>query len=353
MLSPPGRRLYFGHLFAFTQVVFMASALDVLGIGNAIVDVLARADDGFLTRHKIPKGSMNLIDAARADSMYRAMGPGVECSGGSAANTIAGIASLGGKGGYVGKVRDDQLGQVFAHDIRALGVAFATPPAKQGAPTARCLIHVTPDGQRTMQTYLGACVELGPEDVDPDDVAAAQVTYLEGYLWDPPRAQEAFRKAIRAARAAGRKTSLSLSDGFCVDRHRREFLELVNGEIDILFANEAEILSLFEAKDFDEALQEARKLPAVVALTRSEKGSVVINAAGDEVHVVDAARIAKLVDTTGAGDLYASGFLYAFTRGRPLADCARIGGLCAAEIIQQMGARPQTPLREALKGKLG
>ena len=330
----------------------MAAALDVLGIGNAIVDVLARAEDAFLTKHQIPKGSMNLIDAAQADSMYGAMGSGIECSGGSAANTIAGVASLGGKGGYIGKVRDDQLGQVFAHDIRALGVEFATLPAKSGPPTARCLIHVTPDGQRTMQTYLGACVELGPEDVDPDQVAAAQVTYLEGYLWDPPRAKDAFRKAIGAARTAGRKTSLSLSDAFCVDRYRREFLELVNGDIDILFANESEILSLFETKDFDAALQRARKLPGIVALTRSEKGSVVIDAAG-EVHVVDAARIAKLVDTTGAGDLYAAGFLHALTRGRPLADCARIGGLCAAEIIQQMGARPQTPLREALKGKLG
>ncbi len=329
------------------------AAIDVLGIGNAIVDVLARADDGFLAKHNLAKGSMNLIDAARADSLYRAMGPGVECSGGSAANTIAGVASLGGKGGYIGKVKADQLGQVFAHDIRAMGVAFNSAPAKEGAPTARCLIHVTPDGQRTMQTFLGACVELGPEDVDPDEVAGAEVTYLEGYLWDPPRAKDAFRKAIRAARAAGRRTALSLSDGFCVDRHRREFLQLVQGDIDILFANEAEILSLFEAKDFDEALQEARKLPAIVALTRSEKGSVVIDAKGDDVHVVDAAKIGRLVDTTGAGDLYASGFLFGFTRGRPLADCARLGGLCAAEIIQQMGARPQVPLRQTLAGKLG
>ncbi|WP_119418342.1 adenosine kinase [Desertibaculum subflavum] len=331
----------------------MAAALDVLGIGNAIVDVLARADDAFLARHKAAKGSMNLIDAARADSLYRDMGPGVECSGGSAANTIAGLASLGAKAGYVGKVRDDQLGQVFAHDIRALGVAFTTPPAKSGPSTARCLVHVTPDGQRTMHTYLGACVELGPDDVDPDQVAQAQVTYLEGYLWDPPRAKEAFRKAIRAAKAAGRKTSLSLSDGFCVDRYRREFLELANGEIDILFANEAEILSLFEAKSFDEALQEARKLPGIVALTRSEKGSVVVNAKGDEVHVVDAAPIKQLIDTTGAGDLYAAGFLFGFTRGRALAECARLGGLCAGAIIQQMGARPQVALREALQGQLG
>jgi sugar/nucleoside kinase (ribokinase family) len=204
-----------------------------------------------------------------------------------------------------------------------------------------------------MQTFLGACVELGPEDVDPEQVADAKVTYLEGYLWDPPRAKDAFRKAIGAARAAGHKTALSLSDAFCVDRYRREFLDLVQGEIDILFANEAEILSLFEAKDFDEALQEARKLPAVVALTRSEKGSVVIDAKGDDVHVVDASRVARVLDTTGAGDLYAAGFLFGFTRGKPLAECARLGGLCAAEIIQQIGARPQAPLREALAGKLG
>ncbi len=331
----------------------MAAALDVIGIGNAIVDVIARAEEALLVTHNLAKGSMTLIDAAQAESFYAAMGAGVECSGGSAANTIAGIASLGGKGGYIGKVKADQLGQVFAHDIRAMGVQFSSKPGQESAPTARCLILVTPDGQRTMQTYLGACVELGPEDVDPAEIQGAQVTYLEGYLWDPPRAKDAFRKAILAAKAAGRKTSLSLSDSFCVDRYRPEFLDLVQkGDIDILFANEAEILSLFEAKDFNEALQEARKLPGIVALTRSEKGCVIVDGPKDEVHVVDAAPIAKLVDTTGAGDLYASGFLYGLTHGQPLPVCGRLAGVCAAEIIQQVGARPQAPLKDKLRAVL-
>lgn len=330
------------------------AALDVIGIGNAIVDVIAKGDDALLAKHQLSKGAMMLIDAQQAESFYAAMGPGVECSGGSAGNTIAGLASLGGKGGYIGKVKADQLGKVFAHDIRALGVQFNTAPGKESAPTARCLIVVTPDGQRTMQTFLGACVELGPEDVDPAEIQSAQVTYLEGYLWDPPRAKDAFRKAIQAAKSAGRKTSLSLSDSFCVDRYRPEFLDLVTkGDVDILFANEAEIMSLFEAKDFDEALQETRKLPGIVALTRSEKGCVIVDGPNDRVHVVDAAPISKLVDTTGAGDLFASGFLYGLTHGQSLPVCGRLAGVCAAEIIQQVGARPQAPLKDKLKAVLG
>ncbi|MBM3573939.1 MAG: adenosine kinase, partial [Alphaproteobacteria bacterium] len=228
--------------------------LDVVGIGNAIVDVIAHADDAFLRQHKLTKGAMTLIGAVRAESLYAVMGPGIECSGGSAGNTMAGFASLGGRGAYIGKVRDDQLGQVFRHDIRAAGVAFDTSPTKNGAPTARCLILVTPDAQRTMNTYLGACIELGPEDIDPFVIGAAQVTYLEGYLWDPPRAKEAFRKAAELAHAAGRKVALTLSDAFCVERHRSEFRDLVRNHVDILFANEAEILSLFELADFDQAV---------------------------------------------------------------------------------------------------
>ena len=318
--------------------------LDVLGIGNAIVDVLTHADDSFLKKNDLAKGAMTLIDAARAEQLYERMGPGLECSGGSAANTIAGVASLGGKAGYIGKVRDDALGQVFGHDIRALGVEFTTPKATQGAATARCLVMVTPDAQRTMQTFLGACIGLTPEDIDPAMVTAAKVTYLEGYLWDPPQAKLAFRKAMALAHGADRKVALTLSDPFCVDRHREEFRDLVENHVDILFANEAEIISLYQVKDFDAALQQARKLNRICALTRSARGSVVVHR--NEIHVIDAAPVAQVVDTTGAGDLYAAGFLYGLTHGLGLADCGRLAGLCAAEIISHIGARPQRPLRE-------
>ena len=274
------------------------------------------------------------------------MGPGIECSGGSAANTIAGVASLGGRAGYVGKVRDDLLGGVFSHDIRALGVEFNTAPATSGAATARCLILVTPDAQRTMQTYLGACVGLTPADIDPEQVVAAQVTYLEGYLWDPPQAKEAFRKAVKIAHARGRKIALSLSDPFCVDRHRAEFRDLVDNHVDILFANEHEIVSLYQAKDFDEALQHVRGRPRICALTRSAQGSVIVQ--GDEIHVVDAAPVSHVVDTTGAGDLYAAGFLHGLTRGRDLKLCARMGGIAAAEVIAHVGARPQVSLKQLM-----
>lgn len=323
---------------------------DVAGIGNAIVDVLAHAQDAHLAALGLSKGVMTLIDAAAADRIYEAMAPGVECSGGSAANTMAGVAALGGRAAYVGKVRDDQLGQVFRHDIRAAGVAFDTPPATAGSPTARCLILVTPDAQRTMQTYLGACVELGSDDIDPGVVAAAQVTYLEGYLWDQPKAKEAFLKAARIAHEAGRKVSLSLSDPFCVDRHRESFLELIQDHVDVLFANEAEIMSLYRAERFDDALRQVRGHCEVAALTRSEKGSVVVT--GDEVTVIAAEKVSQLVDTTGAGDLYAAGYLFGLTRGADPALCARLGGICAAEVIAHFGARPEEPLNKLVAGKL-
>lgn len=315
---------------------------DVVGIGNAIVDVLAHADDAFLADQGLPKGAMTLIDGDTADRLYDAMGPGIECSGGSAANTIAALASLGSRGAFVGKVRDDQLGQVFRHDITALGIAFDTPPARDGAPTARCLILVSPDAQRTMNTFLGACVALGPDDIAPATIAAARVTYLEGYLWDPPAAKEAFLKAARLAHEAGRKVALSLSDAFCVDRHRESFLDLLEHHVDILFANEDEIQALYRASSFDAALQHVRGHCEIAALTRGAKGSVVV--AGDEVHVLDPAPVSRVVDTTGAGDAYAAGFLHGLARGRDLATCGRIAGIAAAEIIGFVGARPERPL---------
>ena len=324
---------------------------DVVGIGNAIVDVIAHAEDRFLAAESMAKGAMTLIDGERAEGLYARMGPAIEMSGGSAANTMAGIASLGGRAGFIGKVRDDQLGAIFAHDIRAAGVRFDTPPAKSGPPTARCLIFVTPDAQRTMNTYLGACVELGPEDVEEALIASAEVTYLEGYLWDRPRAKEAFRKAAEIAHAAGRKVALTLSDPFCVERHRAEFQELVQGPVDILFANEAEIRALWQADGFDSALAATRGLVEVAALTRSEKGSVVLSGSG--VARVPAEPVDRVVDTTGAGDLYAAGFLYGLTQGRPPAEAARIGAIAAAEVISHVGARPERPLHSLVAERLG
>ena len=326
------------------------ASFDVVGIGNAIVDVIAHAEEEFLARESLVKGTMTLIDAPRAEALYQLMGPAIEASGGSAGNTMAGLASLGGTGAYIGKVRDDFLGQVFRHDITAIGVRFDTPPATSGPGTARCLILVTPDGQRTMNTYLGACVELGPDDIDPDIVAAAQITYLEGYLFDPPQAQEAFRKAAAIAHGAGRQVALSLSDPFCVGRHRAAFRDLVDGHVDILIANEAEICSLYETDDFATAAAAVRGHVAVAALTRSAAGSVIL--AADSDHHVAAAPVARVVDTTGAGDLYASGFLYGLTRGLRPPICGAIGSLCAAEIISHFGARPEVKLSE-LVGQAG
>ena len=326
---------------------------DVVGIGNAIVDVLSHEDDAFIGRHSLTKGTMALIGADEADSLYDEMSSGVECSGGSAANTIAGFSSLGGRGAFIGKVKDDQLGKVFAHDLRAIGVNFDTPMAQDGASTARCLILVTPDAERTMNTFLGACVELGPEDVDPKLIADAQVTYLEGYLWDREEAKEAFIRAADAAHEAGREVALSLSDPFCVDRHRDSFLDLVENHVDILFANEDEVLSLYQVVSFDDALQKVRGHCKIAALTRSEKGSVVIS--GKEIHVVDAEDVHSVADTTGAGDAYAAGFLYGLTNGHrnDLAVCARIGGVCAAEVISHVGARPEVSLKDRVDAVLG
>jgi sugar/nucleoside kinase (ribokinase family) len=321
---------------------------DVLGIGNAIVDVLAHAGEPFLERHGLPKGAMTLIDAEGAERLYAAMGPGVEVSGGSCANTVVGAASLGSRVAYVGKVRDDELGRIFAHDIRAAGVDFGTRPSPDGPATARCLILVTPDAQRTMCTYLGACVELGPEDVDRDLVARAAVTYLEGYLWDPPRAKEAFRMAMGAAREAGRRVALTLSDPFCVERHRDEFRALVDGEVDVLFANEHEIAALYETPDLDAAVAAVAGRCEVAFVTRSARGSLVVTAGG--VQEVPAAPVEHVVDTTGAGDLYAAGALHGLTHGMAPADCARLGAIAAAEVISHVGARPQTSLAELARG---
>jgi fructokinase len=315
--------------------------LDILGIGNAIVDVLARAEDDFLAAEGLDKGAMRLIGPAEAEGLYGRMGPGVESSGGSAGNTCAVAAALGARVGYLGKVADDALGQVFAHDIRAAGVHFPTAPLQGGAPTARCLILVTPDAQRTMNTFLGACVAFSPADVDAAEVARAKVTYLEGYLFDPPAAQEAFRAAARAAHAAGRQVALSLSDAFCVERHREAFRQLVREEVDILFANEAEVTALYQT-GFEAAAAQAAEEVALVALTRSERGSLIL--AGGERHEVAAAP-ATVVDTTGAGDAYAAGFLAALTRGLPLPDCGRWGSIAAAEVISHFGARPQADLK--------
>ena len=321
----------------------MNPTLDILGIGNAIVDVLAPTDEAFIADRGLPKGGMRLIDSAEAEALYAAMPAGVESSGGSAGNTCAVAAALGARVGFLGKVADDQLGAVFAHDIKAVGVDFPTPPLAGGAPTARCLILVTPDGQRTMNTFLGACVTFGEKDVDVAQVARAKVVYLEGYLFDPPEAQAAFRAAARAAHAAGRKVAITLSDPFCVGRHREAFRAFVKEEADILFANEAEILALYETDDFEAAAAQAAREVEIAALTRSEHGSVILS--GGERHQV-AAQPTKVVDTTGAGDAYAAGFLAAWAKGLSLSEAGRWGSIAAAEVISHYGARPLVDLKE-------
>jgi fructokinase len=321
----------------------MATArLDILGIGNAIVDVQARADEAFLAAHGMARGMMSLIDEATAARIYAAMGPGVEASGGSAANTCAAAAALGARVGYLGKVADDQLGQVFAHDIRAAGVAFDTPPLRAGAATARCLILVTPDGQRTMNTFLGACVWFGEEDVPEPVVAAAETIYLEGYLFDPPAAKAAFRKAARIAHAHGRRVAMTLSDPFCVDRHRAEFRAFIHEETDILFANEHELLALYGTDDLAAAIEAVRAEVSVAAVTRGAQGSLLVS--GRETVEV-AAEPTRVVDTTGAGDAYAAGFLAALARGHGLPQAGRWASVAAAEAISHFGARPQADLR--------
>src|SRR5262245_10765572 len=324
----------------------MANAkYDVLGIGNALFDVLVRTDEAFLAKHGMIKGSMSLIDEARAASIYRDMGPATEVSGGSAANTIVGVASFGARAAYVGKVKDDQIGQLYVHDIRAAGVAFDTKAAVDGPATGCSYILVTPDGERTMNTYLGAAQDLSPADIDPEEVAASRIVYLEGYLWDPKDAKDAFVKAAGIAHAARRKVALTLSDSFCVDRYRDEFLALMrNGTVDIVFANESELHSLYMTSDFDTALKQLRNDVNLGVVTRSEKGCMVVSV--DEQVAVPASPVARVTDTTGAGDLFAAGFLFGLARELPYQTAGKLGALAAAEIIQHIGARPQLSLKE-------
>ncbi|MEA2882062.1 MAG: hypothetical protein QOH32_1318 [Bradyrhizobium sp.] len=321
---------------------------DVLGIGNAIFDVLVRTDEGFLRRHGMSKGGMALIDEARAAAIYDDMGPATEMSGGSAANTIVGLASFGARTAFIGKVKDDQIGRLYSHDIKAADVAFATAPAKTGPATGCSYILVTPDGERTMNTWLGAAQDLTPDDIDPAEIAASSVVYLEGYLWDPKNAKDAFLKASGIAHDAGRQVALTLSDAFCVDRYRGEFVELMrNGIVDLIFANEAELNSLYQTPDFDTALAALRQDVGLGVVTRSEKGCVVANK--DGVTAVPAFPVEKLVDTTGAGDLFAAGFLFGLVRGTGFENAGKLGALAAAEVIQHIGARPQVSLRDLAK----
>ncbi|HXW71594.1 MAG TPA: adenosine kinase [Methylocella sp.] len=316
---------------------------DVLGLGNAIVDVISRTDDDFLAARNLRKGSMQLIDEAAAQSLYESMGPATIVSGGSAANTIIGVASLGGAGAFIGKLKADEAGRAFAHDIRAAKVAFSTAFAEDGPASGRCLVLVTPDGQRTMSTFLGACQHLNEEDIDEEAVKNSSIVYLEGYLWDPPAAKSALARAAKIARAAGRRVALTLSDSFCVDRYRDEFLGLVrSGSVQILFANESELHALYQTADFATAIDQLRAENILAAVTRSERGSVVVTK--DEVLAVPAFPVDAVVDTTGAGDLFAAGFLAALAKGKNLEFCARLGALAASEIIQHIGARPMTDL---------
>jgi len=321
---------------------------DVLGIGNAIFDVLVQTDEKFLADHGMTKGGMSLIDEARATSIYRDMGPATEMSGGSAANTIVGIANFGARAAYVGKVKDDQIGRLYSHDIRAAGVAFETAPAAGGPATGCSYILVTPDGERTMNTYLGAAQDLMPDDIDAAQIAASRIVYLEGYLWDPKNAKEAFVKAASIAHGAGRQVALTLSDSFCVDRYRDEFLDLMRkGTVDLIFANESELHSLYQTADFDTALKQLREDTKLGVVTRSERGCVVVSKQG--VVAAPAYPIDKLVDTTGAGDLFAAGFLFGLVRNAGHENAGRLGALAAAEVIQHIGARPQVSLKDLAK----
>jgi sugar/nucleoside kinase (ribokinase family) len=329
----------------------MPELYDVAAIGNAIVDVISPSSDDFLSAEGLSKGSMALIDDAQAISLYGRMAPGIEASGGSAANTVAGVASLGGRAAYLGKVADDQLGQVFTHDINAIGVSFDTAPLAGGPATARCLINVTPDGQRTMSTYLGASIHLTPEDIDAKVIESAKIIYLEGYLFDPSDARRAFAKAAGIARASERLIALTLSDAFVVHRHRDALLGFIDSEVDILLANEAELTALFETSSFDIAVRSLRGRAKLAAVTRGEKGSTVI--AGDVIHDVAVVPVEKVMDTTGAGDQYAAGFLFGLAKGQPLDACGALGSLAAAEVISHYGPRPQISLQDlAIKAGL-
>ena len=327
------------------------AALDVVGIGNAIVDVLAHVEEEFIGRLDLAKAAMTLIDEQRVHELYGAFPPSIERSGGSAANTLVGAGALGSRTAFIGKVRDDDFGEIFAHDIRAAGVAFDVQPADDVPPTGRCLIAVTPDAERTMSTFLGASVELGIDDVDMDTIAAAQVLYLEGYLWDPPSAKAAMRVAIGHAKDAGRRVSISLSDSFCVNRHQEEFQGLVEGPVDLLFANEEEAKALYDSATLDEAMDRIEGLCEVAVITRSAEGSVVL-CDGERI-VVPASPVEQKVDATGAGDMYAAGFLHAFTHGADPATCARVGSIAAAEVIGHIGARPECDLTELVGDLVG
>ena len=322
---------------------------DVVAIGNAIVDIIGRCDDAFLARHGAPKGHMRLVDAATVATLYAEMGPGIEISGGSAANTMVGLASFGGRAAFIGKVASDEFGGIFRHDITAAKVAFNTAPVGGKAPTSRSLILVTPDGERTMNTFLGISTDLDGGEVDPSLIQASAIVYLEGYLFDRPEAKAAFRQAASIAKKAGRRVALTLSDSFCVDRHRGEFLELIRNGVDILFANESEITSLYETKSFDDAAKRAAADTPLAVLTRSAKGSVIFS--GDKSVAVPAVPLAAVVDTTGAGDLYAAGFLFGLSNGRDTQTCGRLGSLAASEIISHIGARPATSLGALAKAQ--
>jgi len=327
----------------------MTTRYDVAAIGNAIVDVIAPASEAFVAAEGLAKGAMTLIDEARARDLYGRMGPGIETSGGSAGNTIAGVASFGGNALYLGKVADDQLGEVFAHDMRAIGADFDTAPLVGGPATARCLVNVTPDGERTMCTFLGASVELTAADIGPGVIEAAKILYLEGYLFDPPEARRAFAKAAGLARSAGRAIALTLSDAFVVERHREALLGFIDGQVDVLFANEVEITALFETSDFDTAVAALRGRVEIAAVTRGERGSVVLTADGR--HAIACEPIEKVVDSTGAGDQYAAGFLFGLAAGRPIETCGALGSLAAAEVISHYGPRPETSLRALAAAK--
>jgi sugar/nucleoside kinase (ribokinase family) len=325
--------------------------LDVVALGHPLVDVLTHETDDVIARTGVERGAMTMVDAVRSDEIYAQLGPARETSGGSAANTAAGVAAFGGRAAFIGRIGDDPFGKVFAHDLRSVGVEFDVSPATDGSPTGRCLVIVSADAERTMFTYLGAGAEIDPRDVDADRIAGAAVTYLEGYLWDEAAAKDAIRRAASLAREAGRKVAFTLSDPFCVERHRDEFRTLIESDVDVLFANEHEITMLYEVDDFDEAARRVSDCCEIAALTRGARGSVVVN--GAERHEIAADPVATLVDTTGAGDLYAAGFLFGLTHGYDLATCGQLGSLGAAEVISHLGPRPEASLSELARPLLG